>query len=119
MASSDVVPCFYTGQDKSTKPVMSVSRVEARVFKTQGRGRFDDNGKIFRFFEAVRKALWDGPFGIGNVLPFTRVQNKLRAPDSINYPIPCAGAHTRMLQVRLVNFVPELVPEVAIASAQA
>ena len=109
MASSDVVRCFYTGQDsRCTKPVMLVSRNEAREFKLQGRGRFDDNGKIFRFSQMVRKVLWDGPFGIGNVLPFTRVQNKLRAPDSINYPIPCVGAHSRMLQVRLVNYVPEL-----------
>jgi hypothetical protein len=42
---------------------------------------------------------------IGNLLPFSRLQNPLCKPDSINYPIPAVGAHNRPLWCRQVNFV--------------
>jgi hypothetical protein len=34
--------------------------------------------------------------GGSNLIPFARgAQGKIGKPDSINYPIPCVGAHTR------------------------
>jgi hypothetical protein len=45
-----------------------------------------------------RLPLWDGFLGTGNAIPFSRVQNKLCAPPHIHYPIPAAGAHTRMMR---------------------
>jgi len=38
---------------------------------------------------------WDGLLGTGNLHPFAKVQNPMRKPDSVNYPIPAVGAHTR------------------------
>lgn len=34
---------------------------------------------------------YDGPIGIGNVLPFSRSSNPLFAPDKLHYEIPRAG----------------------------
>ena len=63
---------------------------------------------VLRKFSEVKgaHAFFDGYLGTGNVLPFSRVQSKLRAPDSINYPIPAIGAHGRLLRVAQVNYVP-------------
>ena len=38
-----------------------------------------------------------------NLIPFGRVFSKFMAPPSINYPIPCCGARTRILRVAVVN----------------
>lgn len=35
----------------------------------------------------------DGPMGVGNLLPFAKRQNKLRAPAKLHYSIPACGAH--------------------------
>lgn len=54
---------------------------------------------------------FDGFLGTGNLLPFARTQSKLRAPDSISYPIPAVCDHRlRWLQ----SF---MTPERADASA--
>lgn len=55
--------------------------------------------------------LSDGPLGVGNLLPFARVQKKIDgglhlAPDKINYPIPACGARSRPMWVRQVNALP-------------
>lgn len=45
----------------------------------------------------------------GNLIAFARgAQGKIGKPDSINYPIPCVGAHNRPLWVKQVNFIPDL-----------
>lgn len=45
--------------------------------------------------------------GHGNLLPFTHVQNKMKKPESINYPIPAVGANLwqsrHAFRVSLVN----------------
>jgi hypothetical protein len=48
----------------------------------------------------------DGPFGIGNLLPFAKIQNKQMAPERLHYEIPACGARTRLLRVRNVNYIP-------------
>ena len=50
-----------------------------------------------------RLAYFSGPLGVGNALPFSRVQNPLKRPDPLHYPIPAAGAHTRPFHVYLIN----------------
>ena len=45
----------------------------------------------------------DGPFGIGNLLPFTKSQNPLMAPERLHYEIPACGARGRLLRVRNIN----------------
>ena len=57
-----------------------------------------DKFTIVEIEPRFRVPLYDGPFGTGNAIPFSRVQNKLRAPPHIHYPIPPAGAHTRMMR---------------------
>lgn len=47
--------------------------------------------------------------GHGNLLPFTHVQNKMKKPETINYPIPAVGARNRPLWCRDINFVPPVV----------
>jgi len=43
--------------------------------------------------EESMRGWFDGFLGTGNLLPFAKSQSKLRAPDSINYPIPAACDH--------------------------
>ena len=49
----------------------------------------------------------DGPIGVGNLLPFSRVQKQIDglhlAPDKIRYPIPALGARNRPMWVSDVN----------------
>jgi hypothetical protein len=51
--------------------------------------------------------LTDGPMGIGNLLPFSRVQKNIDglylAPHKIRYPIPACGARNRPMYVSDVN----------------
>jgi hypothetical protein len=76
MAATDLVPCFYTGQDyRLERPAEVRTRAEVREFKVKGLGKFIDNGKLFLFFKALAKKLWDGPLGIGNLLPFAPSHN--------------------------------------------
>ena len=57
--------------------------------------------------EEIRLKLVDGPLGVGNALPFSRVQNKLLKPERLHYQIPAVSAHARLLRVRDVNKAPE------------
>jgi len=88
MALSDLVPCFYTGQDyRFERPAQVHIRAEVREFKRRSLGKFIENGKVFLFFKQAPKILHDGPLGIGNALPFSR-----RTDGSLfHYEIPQAG----------------------------
>lgn len=95
MAATDLVPCYYTGQNyRVEKPAEKHPRHQVREFKRQKLGEFIENGKLFLFFKRVSakaKQLWDGPFGIGNLLPFFKAQNPLMAPEKLHYQVPQAG----------------------------
>lgn len=52
---------------------------------------------------ATKAAYYDGPMGRGNLLPFTRVPNKLLKPEPLHYCIPACGAHGRFLSVFRTN----------------
>jgi hypothetical protein len=56
-------------------------------------GRFIDNGKAFLFYASVvvEKKLWDGPMGVGNLLPFAKAHS---LGDPLHYEMPMAGDRT-------------------------
>lgn len=92
MPATDLVPCFYTGQNYRTEQPAEIRiRLEVRELKRQQLGTFADNGRIFLFFKRlviVREArFWEGPLGVGNALPFARQTDGSR----LHYEIPHAG----------------------------
>ena len=95
MAKTDMVPCYYTGQRVGVdRPVESKPRYELHEAKRQKLGKFVVNGKFFLFFKKMvqqARQLWDGPFGVGNLLPFYKSQNPLMAPNKLHYEIPQAN----------------------------
>jgi hypothetical protein len=95
MAATDLVPCFYAGQNYHVDlPAEHRLRSEVRECKRQKLGEFRENGKIFLFFKMLAqkaKQLWDGPLGIGNALPFFKVQNPLLQPTKLHYSTPMAN----------------------------
>lgn len=53
-------------------------------------------------------ATFDGPMGVGNLLPFAKRQNKLRAPAKLHYSIPACGAHNPPpVSLQEMYFMPE------------
>lgn len=52
------------------------------------------------------RCLVDGPFGVGNMVPFAKIPSKLRQPQKLHYAIPACGAHGRLLRVHEMNFEP-------------
>ncbi|HET9320385.1 MAG TPA: hypothetical protein VFO27_11435 [Bryobacteraceae bacterium] len=92
MAATDLVPCFYTGQNYRTeKPAEVRVRSEVRELKKRKLGKFVANGTLFLFSRAIVKKMvapYDGPLGVGNVVPFARLHNY---GDRLHYEIPMAG----------------------------
>jgi len=92
MAATDLVPCFYTGQNyRLEKPAEVRLRSEVREFKKLKVGRFVENGTLFLFFRVRTKRVervWDGPLGTGNLVPFAKEHNY---GDKLHYEMPHAG----------------------------
>lgn len=92
MAATDLVPCFYTGQDyRSEKPAELRTRAEVRAWKKQKLGKFVEHGRYFLFFKTLMVKLarfWDGPLGVGNLLPFAKAHNY---GDKLHYEMPMAN----------------------------
>jgi hypothetical protein len=92
MPATDLVPCFYTGQDfRWEQPAEFRTRAELHRIKKFKVGRFDQNGSIFLFFKAIvnaAKKVWDGPLGVGNLIPFAKPNS---SGDKLHYEIPMAG----------------------------
>lgn len=117
MAATDLVFCFYTGQDyRVEKPAEVHVRSQVREFKEKGLGKFVDNGRVFLFSKAVTKQLWDGAIGIGNLLPFARLHNY---GDRLHYQTPMAGDRTTFARHRrhLIYVSGRLAPELRPAFA--
>jgi len=91
MAATDLVPCFYTGQNyRIERPAELHPRHAVREFKRQKLGQFIENGKYFLYFKRVvskAKQLWDGLLGTGNALPFSLQTDG----DRLHYEIPMAN----------------------------
>ena len=96
MASSDLVPCFYTGQNyRVEKPAEFRLRSEVRELKKKKLGKFVENGTLFLFSRAMKKSVarfWDGPLGVGNLLPFAKPQS---TGDKLHYEIPMVARPQR------------------------
>lgn len=92
MAATDLVPCFYTGQNyRVEKPAELRVRSEVRELKKRNLGTFVHNGTLFLFSRAIVKKMsapYDGPLGVGNLLPFAKENNY---GDKLHYEIPHAG----------------------------
>lgn len=93
MPATDLVPCFYTGQDyRKEPPAESHPREDVRYFKKLKLGRFIESGKFFLFharqIKEVIARLWDGPLGVGNAIPFAKPNNH---GDKLHYEIPMAN----------------------------
>ncbi|HEX3941602.1 MAG TPA: hypothetical protein VHX11_08990 [Acidobacteriaceae bacterium] len=101
MAATDLVPCFYTGQNYHLeRPAKVHTRAEVRTFKEKKLGKFIEHGKIFLFFQivtSVAKQLWDGVLGVGNLLPFSKEKS---TGDRLHYEMPHAGDRTTFARHR-------------------
>jgi hypothetical protein len=93
MAATDLVPCFLTGQDyRWERPALIHTRAEVREMKRLKLGKFVDNGKVFLLDKSIETKIsfYDGPLGIGNLLPFSRIPN---GTEKHHYPIPAMADH--------------------------
>jgi hypothetical protein len=94
MAATDLVPCFYTGQNyRVEEPADMRPRFEVRELKKQKLGRFIENGKFFLFFQAVVRRvenIWDTVSGKA-ILHFTKTRT---TGDKLHYEMPMAGHKT-------------------------
>lgn len=94
MPPSDLVPCFYTGQNYlRDQPAEKLPRAAVREYKRQKLGKFIASGKYFLFHarhvaKQVAAKLWDGPLGTGMALPFSKPRS---SGDRLHYEIPMAG----------------------------
>lgn len=95
MPKTDLVPCFYLEQDETWEtPAYLRLRSEVHQLKQAKLGKFINHGTAFRLFKnqtaAVRQSYFEGPLGIGNLLPFSRIPN---GTEKHHYPVPACGDH--------------------------
>jgi hypothetical protein len=92
MPPTDLVPCFYAGQHRwSSPPAKLLSRAALHIQKALKLGQFVDNGRAFQFSKLHTQnvcATFDGPLGIGNLLPFARMKN---LGEKLHYECAMAG----------------------------
>jgi hypothetical protein len=82
------------------------SRAELHQLKQAKLGAFADHGRVFLYFKALAKDvlhLWDGPLGVGNLIPFVKPHT---SGDKLHYETPMAGDrgifarhHRRLIRV--------------------
>jgi hypothetical protein len=70
-----------------------------------GAFRWLNDGCIEEIEPRFRLPLDDGPLGVGNAIPFAPIPNRLKKPPKIHYPVPPAGAHTRLMRCLWNNSV--------------
>lgn len=60
---------------------------------------------------AVPSGTWDGYLGVGNALPFGKVQSKFQKPHALHYEIPALGDHRiKWLSRFMEKIEPEMAP---------
>ena len=91
LSKTDLVSCFHAGSDRSGKPDFTKDRAELHAWKDEGRGFFVDHGLNFQMLSA--QPVERGISSDAAAVPFSRIQDKLRKPTSINYPIPAVVDH--------------------------
>ncbi len=92
MPATDLVPCFYTGQDfRWEQPAEFRPRAELHRIKKLKVGRFDQDGRIFLFFkriEAVFLSALSGPASAKTILAFIKTRTD---GAKLHYETPMAG----------------------------
>jgi hypothetical protein len=65
----------------------------------------------------MARTFWDGPLGVGNLVPFSRSRNPLLAPDKLHYETPKAGDRGCFARHRrkLLRVSGRLAPELRLA----
>jgi len=87
----------------STGRSYKTDRDRARKKVAQGSFIWRDNFTIIEIERRFQVPLYDGRLGTGNAIPFSHIQNKLRAPHKLHYEIPAVGAHSRAMNCWLIN----------------
>ena len=101
--SAKVNVVFHSGGSFQLKRNLAEQRYTLGAFPvSRGKFRWKDR---FTIEEIRLKNVADGPLGVGNALPFSRVRSKLLKPERLHYQVPAVGAHVRLLRVRDVNQV--------------
>ena len=81
-------------------------RSDAENLVTLGRAQRISRGAIQLLqqspFERPR-GFTDGRFGVGNLVPFTRVPDPMKKPHPLHYEIPACGARSRVQLVYKIN----------------
>jgi hypothetical protein len=90
---SDLVPCYYTGQDyRREQPADLLPRHEVRKYKDQRLGKFIASGRFFLFFARrvvrVLRTVWEGRPSSQSILAFLKTNSY---GDKLHYEIPMAG----------------------------
>lgn len=93
MAANQLVPCYYTGQNRRVEPPAEFRlRPELHEIKKQKLGTFVDNGKNFLFAARRRvrvfNTLWEGRPSSKSILAFLKTNSY---GDRLHYEIPRAG----------------------------
>jgi len=99
---SKPVGVLGVNQDHAERPYRHLRRAEADSLVRFKKARWISPILI----QEIQRGFWDGWLGTGNAIPFSRVRNKLLKPEPLHYAIPAAGAHTRMVSVKAINYVP-------------
>jgi hypothetical protein len=101
MAATDLVPCYYTGQNyRWEKPAKVLPRSEVRRLKECKLGQFIENGKIFLFFKAIAKEIqriWDSPASAKTILMFIKTHQD---GAKLHYEMPMAGDRSAFARSR-------------------
>ena len=87
MPKDDLVGCFRSGSSQSDAPDSVITRETARLWRDEGRGHFCRNGTMFQL---DRQVVVDEELLVRS---FVRVQDKLRKPKPLHYPIPALADH--------------------------
>jgi hypothetical protein len=92
MPATDLVPCFYTGQDfRWEQPAEFRLRSELHRIKKLKIGRFDQDGRIFLFarrIEAAARDIFSVPVSAKTVLTFLKTRTD---GAKLHYEMPPAG----------------------------
>jgi len=97
LPKSDVVSCFHPGSSQKGEPDFTATRGQLWLWRDAGVGHFCQNGTMFQM---DRTPTEDEEKMVAS---FVRIQNKLKKPERINYPIPALGDHRIRWMLRFMT----------------
>jgi hypothetical protein len=105
--SAKILVIYTTGRRHKT------DRSKAEIKVRRGQFYWLDKFTIEEVAVRFQPIYSDGSLGVGNALPFTRIQNKLCSPLKLHYCIPQSGAHMRLMRCSAINAENEIASQVA------